>query len=280
MIEILGFLIGTIVVIVLLLYGAWHFFLGGSLKTAILEFFNVMHDRDHALEPGEHLSHRDREPLSDLVEQRAHRAKQTMSIQRGDAMATPNTAPQAPQPPQAIQGQAAPVPSVQPAPHNAEVKQLVDNKVPSQPTQQMNPPTAQPVPPQQPVQQPPQATANAAPPPPATPDAVPQTQPANVQSIPPPSPPAQTQAFQAAPLPPAQTRRHPGHAVPPLVETHSFGVSDPIIDDIHIEPGTPSADTLNAQPPAFDSSRFGVRSSTISPGRRLRDKRYRRNASS
>lgn len=250
MLEIIGFLAGTIIVIILLLYAAWRFFLSGDLRTAILELLNIVQGRDKALAPDEHLSHRDREPLSHLVEERGHHAKQTMSIQRGDAMAAPNSAPQAPQPPQAIQqGQAAPMPNAHPAPHNAEVKQLVDNQLAAQPAQAINPPTAQPVGPPQ-----------------------------SAQAINP--PPVQPMQAQVQAAPPQQTRRHPGHAIPPLVETHSFGVPDPIIDDIHIEPGTPSADTLNAQPPAHDTSRFAVRSSTISPGRRIRDGRYRRNASS
>jgi|GEM_PF-3996301 len=66
----------------------------------------------------------------------------------------------------------------------------------------------------------------------------------------------------------------------PLVEDRSFKVDDPIIDDVYIDPETPSADTLDAHVPDYDSSPYGVRSADHSPGRRLRDKRYRRNASS
>ncbi|MEM9954008.1 MAG: hypothetical protein AAF846_20530 [Chloroflexota bacterium] len=68
--------------------------------------------------------------------------------------------------------------------------------------------------------------------------------------------------------------------VQPLVEDNSFATNDPIIDNEYIDPDTPSADTLEANIPKSDSSPYGVRSAEHSPGRRLRDKRYRRNASS
>ncbi|MGB7340204.1 MAG: hypothetical protein WBC91_15005 [Phototrophicaceae bacterium] len=65
----------------------------------------------------------------------------------------------------------------------------------------------------------------------------------------------------------------------PLVDNHTFAVDDPIIDARYIDPSTPSADTLDANIPIADSSPYGVRSADHSPGRRLRDKRYRRNSS-
>ncbi len=65
----------------------------------------------------------------------------------------------------------------------------------------------------------------------------------------------------------------------PLVEDKTFKQDDPIIDDQYIDPETPSADTLDASVPKSDSSPYGVRSAPHSPGRRLRDKRYRRNSS-
>ena len=65
----------------------------------------------------------------------------------------------------------------------------------------------------------------------------------------------------------------------PLVEDKSFKENDPIIDEQYIDPETPSADTLDASVPESDSSPYGVRSASHSPGRRLRDKRYRRNSS-
>lgn len=65
----------------------------------------------------------------------------------------------------------------------------------------------------------------------------------------------------------------------PLVEDKTFKQDDPVIDDQYIDPETPSADTLDASVPKSDSSPYGVRSAPHSPGRRLRDKRYRRNSS-
>ncbi len=65
----------------------------------------------------------------------------------------------------------------------------------------------------------------------------------------------------------------------PLVEDKSFKEDDPIIDEQYIDPETPSADSLDASVPESDSSPYGVRSASHSPGRRLRDKRYRRNSS-
>ncbi|GAB5492441.1 MAG: hypothetical protein Phog2KO_26560 [Phototrophicaceae bacterium] len=65
----------------------------------------------------------------------------------------------------------------------------------------------------------------------------------------------------------------------PLVEDNTFNRNDPIIDSRYIDPETPSADTLDAHTPKSDSSPFGVRSASHSPGRRLRDKRSSRNSS-
>lgn len=65
----------------------------------------------------------------------------------------------------------------------------------------------------------------------------------------------------------------------PLVEDITFKQDDPIIDEQYIDPETPSADTLDVHVPKSDSSPYGVRSAPHSPGRRLRDKRYRRNSS-
>jgi hypothetical protein len=64
-----------------------------------------------------------------------------------------------------------------------------------------------------------------------------------------------------------------------FVEDTSFKVDDPIIDQQYIDPSTPSASTLEAHLSEEDKSPYGVRSADHSPGRVLRDKRYRRNAS-
>lgn len=71
----------------------------------------------------------------------------------------------------------------------------------------------------------------------------------------------------------------------PLVEDNSFEQDDPIIDQQHIDPDTPSADTLDTHAPTLgkmaksDKSDFGVRYADHSPGRVIRDKRSSRNSS-
>lgn len=280
MLEIVGFLAATIIILLLAMYGAWRFFLSGDIRSALIEMFGIVNGTDLEVDLERPLPPSDREKLSEVIEAHGEQAKQTMSIQRGNAMATPANRPATatPQPPQVIQANNPATPSAQRQPHSPAVKNIVDNRAPVSQNPVTNAPTSSPVPP------PSVPTMNAQNVPPTgtqamnTPTSPPVpptgTQAMNTQNIPPASPQAQPMPAQNTQSPP-----HPGHALPPLVETHSFGVNDPIIDDVHIEEGTPSADTLNAHPPASDSSRFGVRSSTISPGRRLRDKRYKRNSS-
>ncbi|MEL6308324.1 MAG: hypothetical protein AAFR81_19835 [Chloroflexota bacterium] len=255
MLEIVGFLAVTIIILLLAMYGAWRFFLSGDIRTAITQLLMVLTGRDNEVDPEKPLPPTDRVKSSEVVELRGEQAKQTMSIQRGNAMATPANRPATatPQPPQAVHAPHTPTPSANPQPHNPAVKAVVDNRVP--PTQ--NP-----------------ASTNL----PTSPPVVPvNTQAMNAQAVPP--TPPQAIPPQNANVQPTNARPHPGHALPPLVESHSFGVKDPIIDDVYIEEGTPSADKLNAHPPERDTSRFAVRSSSISPGRRIRDGRSSRNSS-
>lgn len=203
MLEIVGIVIGIILVALLLPYILWRFLLGGMLRGAITGFFNTLHERESRTDFEDHRTPEQLQPISEVMEDYAQTVKQQ------EPLAIP-TDPRAG------------------IPHASIPATTQSHKKPIQ---------------QAPYQQ----------------------NPVTIET---------TQGN-----PEIDTNNAVKHPPQPLVDDQTFATDDPIIDSAHIDPSTPSADTLDANIPIADSSPFGVRSADHSPGRRLRDKRYRRNSS-
>lgn len=204
-------IIGIVLLIPFLL---WRIFLGGALRSAITTFFNVLHEKDSRVDPEAPIMPSQREPISDIMQDRAQQVKQQIPLREAQALDMPQVTVQA-------------TPS-------AETMAVPQAHVPAAQV-------------------------------PTTPAHITQDTPAVVTPEPEP-------VGQVPPSPIEQP-------VQPLVEDNSFNQPDPVIDQSHIAPQTPSADTLDAHVPESDSSPYGVRSADHSPGRRLRDKRNQRNSS-
>lgn len=192
MFEILLIVIGIVVAAFLILYIIWRILIGGALQTALVEFFNIAHEKESFADPEAPIEPSQRQPISDAMKQIGEQAKYN--------------------PPMQQQSRFADVP----------IANMSDVSVI---TETVN----QPLTSQQPT---------------ALPD-----------------------------------ESNSPNDLQPLVENNTFEADDPVISKEYIDPTTPSADALDAHVPEGDDFPYGVRSADNSPGRRLRDKRYRRNSS-